>query len=123
MSKDILTFTSPAAAGVSPKCVSTFLDDVRARELALHSFVFLRHGKVFAEGYAAPFKEGEFHRMYSVSKTFVSMAVGALIGEGKLSLDDPVSKYLPEFSELWVDDGLWNGKKMLHKAQNVLTVR
>ena len=96
MPKDILTFTTPAAAGVSPACVSAFLDDVRARELALHSFIFLRHGKVFAEGYASPFKEGEFHRMYSVSKTFVSMAVGALIVEGKLSLDDKVADFFPD---------------------------
>ena len=96
MKKDILAFTSPAAAGISPDCITAFIDSLKAHELAVHSFIFMRHGKIFAEGYAAPFKEGDLHRMYSVSKTFVSMAIGALIGEGKLSLEDKVAAFFPD---------------------------
>ena len=43
--------------------------------------------------------------------------------EGKISLDDPVSKYLPEFKELWVQESDKDGVKVLRKAKNVLTVR
>ena len=96
MSKDILRFSSPAEAGVSPRAVAAFLDDVADRGFAVHGFLFLRHGKVFAEGYYAPFRQDEPHRMYSVSKTFVSMAVGALIGEGKLALTDRVASFFPD---------------------------
>ena len=56
MKKDILRFSSPAEAGVSPRAVTAFLDDVADRGFAMHGFLFLRHGKVFAEGYYAPFK-------------------------------------------------------------------
>ena len=96
MSKDILRFAPIGESGVSPRAVEAFLDDVAERGFAMHGFLFLRHGKVFAEGYYAPFQKDEPHRMYSVSKTFVSMAVGALIGEGKLSLSDRVASFFPD---------------------------
>ena len=59
----------------------------------------------------------------SQTKGFCGVTVAKLVEQGKLSLDDPVSKYLPEFSELWVLDGEKDGVKTLHKAKNVLTVR
>ena len=59
----------------------------------------------------------------SQTKGFCGVTVAKLVEEGKISLDDPVSKYLPEFGTLWVLDGEENGIKTLHKAKNVLTVR
>ena len=59
----------------------------------------------------------------SQTKGFCGVTIAKLVEEGRLSLDDPVSKYLHEFSELWVLDGEKDGVKTLHKAQNVLTVR
>ena len=40
-----------------------------------------------------------------------------------MNLDDPVSKYLPEFGELWVQESQSNGVRRVVKAKNVLTVR
>ena len=59
----------------------------------------------------------------SQTKGFCGVTIAKLIEEGKLGLDDPVSKYLPEFATLWVDAGETNGVKTLVKAKNVLTVR
>ena len=59
----------------------------------------------------------------SQTKGFCGVTIAKLVEEGKLSLDDPVSKYLPEFKELWVQDSEKDGVKTLHKAKNVLTVR
>ena len=59
----------------------------------------------------------------SQTKGFCGVTIAKLVEEGKLSLDDPVSKYLPEFSELWVQDSDKDGIRTLHKARNVLTVR
>ncbi len=36
--------------------------------------------------------------MFSITKSFTSLAVGALIAEGKLSLSDPICKYFPEYT-------------------------
>ena len=59
----------------------------------------------------------------SQTKGFCGVTVAKLVEEGRLNLDDPVSKYLPEFRTLWILDGESNGVKTLRKAQNTLTVR
>lgn len=59
----------------------------------------------------------------SQTKGFCGVTIAKLVEEGKISLDDPVSKYLPEFSALWVLDGKTDSTMTLHKAKNVLTVR
>lgn len=59
----------------------------------------------------------------SQTKGFCGVTIAKLVEEGKISLDDPVSRYLPEFSTLWVLDGKTDSTMTLHKAKNVLTVR
>ena len=59
----------------------------------------------------------------SQTKGFCGVTVAKLVEEGRLNLDDPVSKYLPEFKTLWVAGPETNGVKVLRKAKNVLTVR
>ena len=59
----------------------------------------------------------------SQTKGFCGVTIAKLVEEGKLSLDDAVSKYLPEFNELWVQEYDKDGVRMLRKAKNVLTVR
>lgn len=59
----------------------------------------------------------------SQTKGFCGVTIAKLVEEGKISLDDPVSKYLPEFGTLWVLDGKTDSTMTLHKAKNVLTVR
>lgn len=93
MNKDILNYGLPEEVGVSSKQVTDFLDDIKDRGLMLHSIIMIRRGKVFAEGYYKPFKQDELHRMYSVSKTFVSTAIGLLAEEGKIKLSDKITVY------------------------------
>ena len=59
----------------------------------------------------------------SQTKGFCGVTVAILVEEGKISLDDPVSKYLPEFKTLWVQSSSSNGVSTLKTAKNVLTVR
>ena len=59
----------------------------------------------------------------SQTKGFCGVTVAKLVEEGKLRLDDPVSKYLPEFEELWVETSNSNGVRKLEKAKNALTIR
>jgi CubicO group peptidase (beta-lactamase class C family) len=56
----------------------------------------MRKGQIAAEGYWAPFTEDSMHRMYSISKSFVSMAIGLMIDEGKIHLDDQVVKFFED---------------------------
>jgi len=70
-----------------------------------------------------PITMDDVYMQCSQTKGFCGVTVAMLVEEGKISLDDPVSKYLPEFKELWVIGSVSNNVKTLVKAKNVLTVR
>lgn len=86
----------PQAAGIDPGGIRSFVGLIREKQVALHSFMLLRHGKVAAEGYYKPFDPKQLHSIFSVSKSFTSAAVGIAVGEGRFGLDDRVVELLPE---------------------------
>lgn len=59
----------------------------------------------------------------SQTKGFCGVTIAMLVEEGKISLDDPVSKYLPEFKKLTISTKNKAGKWVNVPAKNVLTVR
>jgi methyl acetate hydrolase len=61
----------------------------------------------------------------SMTKPVTSVAIMMLMEEGKLTLDDPVSKYLPVFAKLQVLDtfNAVDGTYTSHPAKKVMTVR
>ena len=87
----------PENLGIPSDAVLKFVEHLERRKICLHSFMIIRHGEIAAEGYYPPFKSDTLHRMYSQSKTFVSIAVGLLIDEGKLKLSDKVADFFPEY--------------------------
>ena len=80
------------------QAILNFLDEME--EKGLHGVLLTLRGQTLAEGYYAPFAAERMHRLYSVSKSVVSLAVGMLADEGRLSLDDSIVRYFPE----WVDE-------------------
>ena len=88
----------PEDAGVSSAQIAAFLRDIEENGMNVHSFMVVRHGKVAAACWRAPFTADTPHAMYSVSKTFTSAALGIAVGEGLLSLDDRVKDFFPEFT-------------------------
>lgn len=70
-----------------------------------------------------PIKLDNAFMQCSQTKGFCGVTIAKLVEEGKISLDDPVSKYLPEFKELWVQEYDKDGVRILRRAKNVLTVR
>lgn len=87
---------SPESVGLSSDGIADFIEELVRSRLCTHGFMLLRFGRPVAEGYERHFSADRPHRMYSVSKTFVSAAVGILIGEGKLSLEDKVAAFFPD---------------------------
>jgi CubicO group peptidase (beta-lactamase class C family) len=59
----------------------------------------------------------------SQSKPITATAFMMLIDEGKVSLDDPVAKYLPEFGDLWVAVEHDNDHLLLKRPVHPITVR
>jgi CubicO group peptidase (beta-lactamase class C family) len=59
----------------------------------------------------------------SMSKPMTSLAVAILADDGKLSFDDPVEKYLPEFRDMWVAGEQTAQQRVLVKAARPITLR
>jgi CubicO group peptidase (beta-lactamase class C family) len=59
----------------------------------------------------------------SMTKPMTAVAVAMLVDEGKISFDDPVEKYLPEFKGQWVEVSRGNGQRVLVPAARPVTVR
>jgi CubicO group peptidase (beta-lactamase class C family) len=95
-----MTHSSPASVGIDPAAISAFADAADAKGLGVHGLVVARHGRVAAESWWHPYQPDDPHMMYSVSKTFTSLAVGIAIGEGLLRLDEPTHEIFPEHREI-----------------------
>lgn len=89
----ITSTTFPEATGISASCIMDALREIDTRGISMHSFLFCKDNCLVAEGYYAPVKKNDLHRMFSVTKSFVSIAIGFLQEEGRLSLDDSIVKF------------------------------
>lgn len=87
---------SPESVGIPSRCLLKFLERLQKKQIPMHSFLLMRHDTLIAEGYYAPYQKDTLHRMFSISKSFTSIAIGLLEAEGKLSLDDPIVRYFPD---------------------------
>ena len=81
---------------VPVSAIMRFVDRIQREAVCLHGFELRQHGAVRTEGYYAPFRPGEPHRMYSVSKSMVALAVGLLEAEVKLRLEDSIAGYFED---------------------------
>jgi len=89
---------TPAAEGVDARGVLAFLDALEAApDIEPHSLMIVRHDRLVAAGWWAPYTADRVHLLYSLSKSFTSTAAGLAVAEGLLRLDDPVISYFPEF--------------------------
>jgi CubicO group peptidase (beta-lactamase class C family) len=87
---------TPEEAGIPSGAVTALLERLDSRRIRMNSLMVLRRGRIAAEGYWKPFDREKRHRMYSVSKSMMSVAIGILVTEGKLSLGDRVAGFFPD---------------------------
>ena len=100
-----LIYVSPESEGIGSDKILKFIELVQKHKINLHSFMFVKSGNIIAEGYYKPFKADFKHRIYSASKSFVALAVGKAIGDGKLKLTDKLVDLFPEYPV--ADDRAW----------------
>ncbi len=106
---------SPESQGVSSRHLAAFLAELAGNERTdLHHVMVLRRGAVIAEASVAPYRGGTWHASYSMCKTVTGMAVGMLVDEGRLSLEDKVLPLLDKKAIL-------TGKKNL-TVEHLLTM-
>ena len=96
------------------------------------------HGMVFQDGKLVydqtyglrdweskdPLRGDELYFIQSMTKPIVSVALMTLYDEGKFQLDDPVSKFLPEYANLQVvNDPTKGSSSGTHPAPTAITIR
>ena len=93
---DKLPRSTPENEGVSSKGIIDFLNAAdTASRVELHSFMFIRHGKVIAEGWWKPYGPDYKHLLYSASKTFTATGIGLAVSEKRLKVTDKVVSFFP----------------------------
>ncbi len=77
--------------------VEGFVSRLEREDVCMHGFILSVKGEIKATAYYEPFREGEAHRMYSVSKTMTAIALSLMLEEGKCALDDHIADYFPDY--------------------------
>ncbi|GEP00217.1 serine hydrolase domain-containing protein [Methylobacterium haplocladii] len=130
-----MTDTDPRDLGLCPdrlECIDAwmrrYVDEGKLAGLSVH---FARRGKVgFARAHGRadiardrPFDTDTIVRIYSMTKPLTSVAVMMLYEEGRFQLDDPLSRFLPEFAEMRVAVGGNRVKLETVPALRPITIR
>jgi CubicO group peptidase (beta-lactamase class C family) len=110
-----LTLASPESAGMSKAAFDRIEDHLKRRYVDAGRFpgtqlVVYRRGKLVhsaVQGFAdlerkAALKDDTIFRIYSMTKPITSIAFMMLVEEGRVALDEPVHKYIPEWKNLGV---------------------
>ena len=93
---DQLPRVTPEEAGISSATVSRWVTALTENNLRPHAFILLKDGRVFAEGYYAPYAPLRPQTVYSLSKSFTSVAVGMAAADGVLDLDEKLADIFPD---------------------------
>jgi CubicO group peptidase (beta-lactamase class C family) len=92
------------------RLTQTIRDDTAKGQIAGAVMLVARRGKIaYLESFglrdkdqSAPMGKNAIFRVASMTKPLTSVAAMILVEEGRIALDDPVSKYLPQFANLKV---------------------
>lgn len=88
---------TPESQGISSDLFAALLRELDAsKDTEMHHFMALRHGKVICECNFAPYPKGMWHITHSMCKSITGMAIGMLIEEGKLKLDENIYDIFPD---------------------------
>ena len=84
---------TPESQGISSKRLLMLIQELNDSEYTdMHHLMILKGGKVICECSFAPYRSGMWHITHSMCKSITGMAVGMLIEEGQLSLDENIYK-------------------------------
>ena len=86
----------PENVGIPHLCIMNFMTRLQRHQIPMHSVLMMRHDKLITEAYYSPCQANTLHRMFSITKSLTSIAIGLLADEEKLTLDDPIIQYFPE---------------------------
>ncbi len=92
--------STPEAEGISSEAIQQYIEKIDPKRHELHSYMLIRHGKVISEAWWKPYAADKVHSMYSVSKSWTSTAIGFAVAEKRLTVQDKVISFFPEYADL-----------------------
>ena len=93
----LLPRVSPESEGISSAYISEFLTALELdKSLNMHTVTILRNGKILCDAAFGAHSSEYFSSTFSECKSIVSLAIGILIGDGKLRLDEKVINMFPD---------------------------
>ena len=113
-----LKYGTPESVGISSDAIRRLMERLKEQHICMNSLLIARHGIVVSETYYRPYHKKKLHRMFSVTKSLVSLAIGLLEADGCIALDDSICKYFPEYVPQLVDP--WLAQTTI---QDMLTMR
>ncbi|MFC6336650.1 serine hydrolase [Pseudomonas sp. CCM 7891] len=96
----------PHERGVDARGIVDFLAAVAEAGLELHSFMLYRQGAVVTEAFWQPYSARRKHVQHSATKSWTATAVGLLVDDGRLKLNDTVISFFPELCPVEVSANL-----------------
>lgn len=88
---------TPEEAGVSSDAVRNYLSEIFGNSrINTHMAVIAKDGKIIAEASSGMFDLNAPRYLFSASKSFVSIAIGMLVTDGKLSVKEQLTDIFPE---------------------------
>lgn len=105
---------------------------IEAGQVAGVTTLLMRHGQIVAFksqglsdlGAGSPLTPNSVFRIYSMTKPIISAAMMVLLEEGRWTLDDPVTRFIPEFADLKVCTGVdANGEMTVEDVVRPPTLR
>ena len=91
-----LPYVTPEKVGLPSEAVLRFMKRLDSYQVPVHSVIISRYNKICTEAYYSPYENNTLHRMFSITKSFTSIAIGLLAEEGQISLDDPIVNYFQD---------------------------
>ncbi len=134
-SEPALPVAAPAALGLSPTVLertdSVLRSYVDAGQVGGIYAVIARGGRIGYErtfgwrdvGGREPLRRDDVFRIYSMTKPVVAVGVLRLVEDGRIRLDDPVSRYIPSFADVKVFVGGTAAAPVLADPRSPMTIR
>lgn len=95
----MITFDSPEFHGVPSSALLNFINALDKLEF-LHGITIFRHGEAILQASWKPYSPDIPHHLFSLSKSFVSCAIGFALQDGRLSFTDTLGALFPEYATL-----------------------
>lgn len=86
----------PEDCGIPSSTIVDFEMLLQKYRVRMHGYMMISGKRIIAERYYAPYTQNSLHRMYSVTKSFVALAVGLLVKDGLVKPEDKICDYFPE---------------------------